>query len=262
MTVDPSLIRRAARGAMFAKSAEWYDAIYAWKDYKREAERLHTLIQHHARRHTATLLDVACGTGQHLSHLKTHYAVEGLDLDEAMLALARKRHPDVMFHHADMVGFDLDRQFDVVVCLFSAIAYARSVPRLEQTLGNMSRHVRPGGLVIVEPFIRPDRFIPHHVAALFVDQPGLKIARINVSTVEDGIAALPFHYLVGTPQGVEYFTERHELALFSHEEYLGALGAAGLEVAYDEEGLMGRGLYIGILQDIMPRPQTGRGVRP
>jgi ubiquinone/menaquinone biosynthesis C-methylase UbiE len=218
-TIDPSLIRRAARGAMFAKSAEWYDAIYAWKDYKREAERLHTLIQHHARRHAATLLDVACGTGQHLSHLKAHYAVEGLDLDEAMLALARKRHPDVVFHHADMVGFDLGRQFDVVVCLFSAIAYARSVPRLEQALGNMSRHVRPGGLVIVEPFIRPDQFLPDHVAALFV----------------------------GTPQGVVCFTERHELALFSHEEYLAAFGAARLEVVYDEEGLMGRGLYIGIL---------------
>src|SRR5713101_6435159 len=102
---------------MFTKSAEWYDAIYAWKDYKREAERLHTHIQRHARRHAATLLDVACGTGQHLSHLKAQYTVEGLDLDKEMLALARKRLPDVVFHYADMVGFDLGRQFDVVVCL-------------------------------------------------------------------------------------------------------------------------------------------------
>ncbi len=34
---------------MFTKSAQWYDAIYAWKNYKREAERLHALIQQHAR---------------------------------------------------------------------------------------------------------------------------------------------------------------------------------------------------------------------
>jgi ubiquinone/menaquinone biosynthesis C-methylase UbiE len=232
---------------MFTKSAEWYDAIYAWKNYKREADSLHALIQQHARRHAATLLDVACGTGQHLPYLTTHYAIEGLDLDEKMLAIARQKNPDVVFHHADLAEFDLGRQFDVVVCLFSSIAYAKSYPRLEQALRSMTRHARSGGLVAVEPFIRPEKFTPGHVAAIFVDRPDLKIARINVGTVEDGAAVLLFHYLVGTPQGVEYFTERHELALFSHEEYLAAFRAAGLEVVYDEEGLMGRGLYIGIL---------------
>lgn len=234
---------------MFTKSAEWYDAIYAWKDYEREGERLHVLIQQHARRPAGTLLDVACGTGQHLSHLKAHYTVEGLDLDEKMLALARQRHPDVVFHRGDMVEFELGRQFDVVVCLFSSIAYTRSIPRLEQALSSMRQHVRPGGLVIVEPFIRPERFESGHVAAIFFDRPGLKIARINVGTVEDGIAVLPFHYLVGTPQGLEYFTERHELALFTHEQYLAAFQAAGLDAVYDEEGLMGRGLYVGIQPD-------------
>ncbi len=231
---------------MFSKSAHWYDAIYSWKDYKREADRLHTFIQQHARRPAATLLDVACGTGQHLPHLRAHYTVEGLDLDEQMLAQARRRLPDVVFHQADMGAFDLPSAFDVVVCLFAAIAYTKSFPRLEQAIRTMRRHVRTGGLVIVEPFIRPDRFQPGHVAAIFVDQPGLKIARMNVGTVEDRVAVLLFHYLVGTPQGVEHFTERHELALFSHDEYLAALRAAGLEPIYDEQGLMGRGLYIGV----------------
>jgi SAM-dependent methyltransferase len=234
---------------MFTRSAGWYDAIYAWKDYKREAERLHTLIQQLARHPAATLLDVACGTGQHLTHLQAHYTVEGLDLDEQMLALARERHPDVVFHRGDMVEFELGRRFDVVVSLFASIAYTTSIARLEQALKSMRRHARPGGLVIVEPFIRPERFEPGHVAAIFVDRPGLKIARINVGTVEGGVAVLPFHYLVGTPQGVEYFTERHELGLFSHEEYLGAFRAVGLEPLFDEEGLMGRGLYIGIQPD-------------
>jgi SAM-dependent methyltransferase len=231
---------------MFTKSAAWYDAIYAWKDYEREAARLHAFIQQHSRRPTATLLDVACGTGRHLSYLKGRYAVEGLDLDDAMLALSRERHPDVTFHRANMLEFDLGRQVDVVVCLFASIAYVGSVPKLQQAIRNMARHVRPGGLVIVEPFIRPERFQPGHVAAIFVDQPDLKIARINAGTVEDGIAVLPFHYLVGTPQGVQYFTERHELALFSHADYLEAFRLVGLQTTYDEEGLMGRGLYIGL----------------
>jgi SAM-dependent methyltransferase len=231
---------------MSTKSAEWYDAIYAWKDYPREAERLHTFIGRHAQRRAATLLDVACGTGGHLPHLQAHYAVEGLDLDEKVLALARQRCPDVVFHRADMIDFDLHRQYDVVACLFSSIAYAKTLPRLRRALASMHRHVGPGGLVIVEPFIRPDRFKPGHVSAIFVDRPDLKVARINLSMVEDGTAILPFHYLVGTPAGVQYFSERHELALFSHDEYLAAFRITGLDVVYDEEGLMGRGLYVGI----------------
>ena len=234
---------------MYSKSAEWYDDIYSWKDYSREAELLHALIQKHSRRPLKTLLDVACGTGQHVRYLKTHYTVEGLEYADPMLARARRQHPDVTFHQGDMTGFELGRQFDVVVCLFASIAYAKTTARLRTALESMRRHAKPGGLVIAEPFIRPDQFKTGHVGAIFVDRPELKIARVHVSTQECGIAILAMHYLVGTPQGVEQFTELHELALFSHDEYLTAYRAAGLDVVYDQEGLMGRGLYIGILPE-------------
>jgi hypothetical protein len=55
--------------------------------------------------------------------------------------------------------------------------------------------------------------------------------------------------MVATPQGVEYFTERHELGLFIHEEYMEAFHKTGLEVTHDPEGLDGRGLYLGMKPD-------------
>ncbi len=228
------------------KSQRFYDAIYAWKDYAGEAQRLHTLIGQHKRSPGNTLLDMACGTGGHITFLRQHYKVEGLDLDSVMLDLARQKHPDIPFHHGDMVDFDLRHRFDVVVCLFSAIGEVKTLPRLRQAIQTMTRHVHPGGVLIIEPWLTPDGYQAGGPHALFVDQPDLKIARMNIRTVEDGVSVLDFHYLVATSEGIERFSERHELGLFTFEEYEEAMRDSRLNVLLDPEGLMGRGLFIGI----------------
>ena len=80
-----------------------------------------------------------------------------------------------------------------------------------------------------------------------MDRPDLKIAQMNVSRMEDGVSVLDFHYLVATPEGMQYFTERIDLGLFSNEDYLQAFRAAGLELSHDAEGPNSRGLYTGVL---------------
>jgi hypothetical protein len=52
--------------------------------------------------------------------------------------------------------------------------------------------------------------------------------------------------MIGTPASIEFLSERHELGLFTVEEYLGAFTAAGLAASWDERGLMGRGLVVGV----------------
>ena len=228
---------------MFTKSARFYDAIYAFKAYESEAEKLHAMIQ--ARMPGATtMLDVACGTGLHLQHLTPHYTAEGLDLDATMLDIARERCPGVPFHEGSMIDFDLGRTFDAVLCLFSAIAYVKTIARMRQAVEMMARHLRPGGVLIIEPWLPPEAFTAGLLSARFVDEPDLKIARMNSGRIEGTLSILDFHYLVGTPDGFSYFTERHEAGLFTHDEYLNAFRAAGLTVEHDPEGLMGRGLYI------------------
>ena len=229
---------------MFSRSARLYDAVYASiRDYPREAADLDRLIQER-RPGARTLLDVACGTGAHLEHL-TGYQAEGLDLDPEMLAIARERLPNVAFHEDDMAGFDLGKRFDAVVCMFSSIGYVRTEERLRSAIASMARHLKPGGILIVEPWLSPDDWRDRHVGAVFVDQPELKIARMNVAGRDGNVSVVDFEYLVGTPDAIERFTERHELGLFTVEQYLEAFRAAGLEVAHDPEGPMGRGLYVG-----------------
>ena len=233
---------------MFSKSAKFYNALYGsmGKDYAAEAQKVHLIIQQHKKSPGNALLEVACGTGLHASILQKDYQVEGLDLDAEMLAIARQNYPDIPFHQADMAEFNLGKQFDVVTCLFSSIGYVKTSVRLNQAIQTMTDHLLPGGVLIVEPWFTPEQWKPGRVSALFVDQPELKIARMNTSEVEGCLSFFVFHYTVGTPQGIEYFTERHELGLFTSEEYLETFRKAKLEVIHDPEGLDGRGLYIGL----------------
>ena len=233
---------------MYNRSAIIYDAIYRaqGKDYATEAQKVNRLIQQYKRSNGRSLLDVACGTGNHLAYLRENFDVEGLHNSEEMLSVARNKFPHLHFHLADMVDFEIDHLFDVIVCLFSAIGYAQTLSRLTQTMETVARHLRPGGITIIEPWFGPGDLDVGRVHASFVDEGELKIARMNINRVEGNISYLDFHYMVAMPRGVECFTETHEIGLFSHHEYLQAFKDAELKVVHDEEGLDGRGLYIGV----------------
>jgi len=171
--------------------------------------------------------------------------VEGLDLDEKLLELARAKHPEVSFHEGDMVDFELGKAFGVVTCLFSAIGYVKTLQRLNAAIARMARHTLPGGVLIVEPWIGPDRYEPGRVHVAQVDEPDLKITRMNSTSLRENLSVMEMHYLVGTPQGVEHFVELHEMGLFTHEQYVEAFRQVGLGLLYDPNGLIGRGLYVG-----------------
>lgn len=190
-------------------------------------------------------MDVACGTGRHIEYLRDDFDVEGVDISQEFLDIARQRNPGISFHHADMTDFDLGREFDVVVSLFSAIGYVKTLDNLVRAVNCMAQHVTTGGILVIEPWFVPDAWHPGSVHATFVDEPELKIARINTSSVEGRLSIIDFHYLIGTPEGIEHLSERRELGLFETDEMCAAFVEAGLDVTYDAEGLMGRGLFVG-----------------
>jgi ubiquinone/menaquinone biosynthesis C-methylase UbiE len=230
---------------MFDKAPELYDLFYEWKDYRAESDALRALVE--ARTPEAvSLLDVGCGTGAHLVHLRNRFEVAGLDLDPGLLSVASEKLPDVPLHRADMRDFDLDRQFDVVTCLFSSIGYVQTVADLERAIQAMARHVSAGGLLIVEPWFSPEQFDPRHLGrTILVERPEMNAVRMNGSRVTGNRSILDLHYLIATPGKVEHLTEEHVLGLYTDDEHRAAFEGAGLETEHDPHGLIGRGLWIG-----------------
>ena len=99
-----------------------------------------------------TVLDFACGTGLNVTPLRRAGAGEivGVDLSEAMLARARRKHPEVPFLLDDMATVDLGRRAPRVLCTWG-LAF---VPDVAATLRNLHRHVAPGGTLVVLDFHR------------------------------------------------------------------------------------------------------------
>lgn len=236
---------------MFTKSAHIYDAIYSFIDYAAEARLIRSIVEQNEKSGGDRFLDVACGTGRHIEHLRDDFSVEGVDIDGPMLEIARRRNPGIKFHQANMIDFDLSCSFDVIVCMFSSIGFVRTLENLRKTASTFARHMKPGAVLIIEPWVQPESFIDGHLGSRFVDLPEMKVARINTARKENGISHLNFHYMVGTANGVEYFSEDHELGLWTNDEYLSALENAGLQASFQTEGpktqeLYKRGLYVAV----------------
>jgi len=132
-----------------------------------------------------------------------------------------------------------------VTCLFSAIGHALDVTELDAAIATMAAHLETGGVLVVEPWLEPDAWIPGKLHLLTVDEPDLKIARVTVPGRRGTISILDFHFLVASPDGVSTHAERLEHGLFTSNEMRAAFERAGLEVEHDPYGLIGRGLFIG-----------------
>ena len=228
---------------MFTKTAKHYDAVYSYKDYEGESELVSKLV-HERVSNAKTLLDVACGTGKHLEHLGKTFDCTGVELDPEMLAIAAERVPNLPLHIGDMCDFDLGAKFDAVTCLFSSIGYTKTVERMEQAIANMGSHLNPGGMFLVEPWLTPEAWLVGHVDSETYKTDEFVVTRMMVSEpVERG--RLVLEYLIGDSNGISNVTETHEMGWFTHDEYSNAFIKAGLELEHFEEGLTGRGIYIG-----------------
>jgi len=234
---------------VYDRAAAAYDVLHAAreKDYASEATRVAELVRER-RPGAQSLLDAACGTGGHLRFLRDHFdEVEGVDGSPAMLARARERVPGVTLHEGDLRTFALGRRFDAVTCLFSSIAYLVPAEELRRGIGNLARHLVDGGVLVVEPWVKPEDWDPAPLPRIDSGEgEGLSVTRMTGVRRDGERTFLDMHYLIGTAEGIEHVHEQHANALYDAHDYREAFAAAGCSVEVDPEGLIGRGLYVGV----------------
>jgi SAM-dependent methyltransferase len=236
---------------MFDKSADVYDRIYlSFKNYDNETSILLSTIRQCLGRSPGTILEAACGTGLYIKQLQSAHDVVGFDIDYNMVRVARSKGLAARLFVADMRTFGLRLQFEVVLCLFSAIAYARTVEQMSLAVANMADHVKPGGCLVIEPWISKEEYLrrPLHAVQkpVFVNDVDMKIARMIDTDMQGRCSVMTFHYLVANDTGVRYFYEKHVMGLFTDAEYRAAFEQAGLRVMLSDKWPNGRGLYIGV----------------
>lgn len=238
----------ASRMLLYHELAELYDRIYDWKDYASELPRLEEVRRRYATSRGRDWLDVACGTGKHLEYLRRSYSVEGVDESPEMLRVARRRLPGIPLHLGDMRRFNLGRKFDVVSCLFSAVGHLPNERGLRAAFRNFARHLKPGGIALVEPWIAPSRYRARGVYLRTYDGPDMKVARLSESSRRGTISITRYAYLVGRPgQRIQYFEDSDRGLMVEPQRLVRLMGEAGLRARFAPRGLVaGRGLLLGV----------------
>ena len=117
----------------------------------------------------SSVLDAGCGTGRVTRELaRRGVDAIGVDIDDGMLATARRRSPEITWHHADLASVDLGRTFDVVLLAGNVMIFL--APGTEHAVvANLARHLGVGGLLIAGFQMQPDRLTVEQYDAIATD---------------------------------------------------------------------------------------------
>jgi SAM-dependent methyltransferase len=218
-----------SQGELYKKYAKYYDKIYAKKDYKLEAGFIQWLAEEFKTNPGNSILDVACGTGNHAFHLVKHFDITGIDINNEMLKLAKKKVKAGKFIKGDMKTLNLGTKFDVLMCMFSTIAYNLTYNELESTLRLFYDHLNTGGILIFDLNMHEDYWLGDRVWINTVVESDLQLARISPSPEKKPILDLDLIFFVKEKGKIDFDIDQHQIGLFNVNKINQILSGIGFD---------------------------------
>ncbi|MFX0092252.1 MAG: class I SAM-dependent DNA methyltransferase [Candidatus Hodarchaeota archaeon] len=221
----------------FKDLAAYYDELYVKSDqYQREVVQIDRFVSTYKQNEGNKLLDIACGTGGHLTYLQDRYQVAGLDLSQDMLLIARKKFPTIPFYLENMINFSLDQHFDIIICMYGSIGFVKTFVNLKQTMNTIVNHLNPGGIIIIVPWSTTETF-QERIVTDVVNLPHIRIARMeNVKQKTTNLVEVTIHHLIDQNRQVKHHTQTVEVGLFSQKEYTSAFQEAKIQLVEFYQG--------------------------
>ena len=175
-----------------------------------------------------TMLHLGCGAGGHDFHFKKHFSVTGVDISEGMLALAKKRNPEVTYVKGDMRTIDLNRTFDVVV-IPDSITYMTTLEDLKKTIMNAASHLKNEGIMLVVAHMKED--FKENNFTYSGEKGNIHITVFeNNHIVSDSTYEAAIIYLIRQAGELNIYHEVHTLGLFTYEQWMAIFEECQLKV--------------------------------
>jgi SAM-dependent methyltransferase len=200
--------------------------------YVAEALEFVDAIRKHARIEVRTLLDLGCGGGHNDHTLCKYFQVTGVDLSQAMLALARKLNPDVTYLIGDMRSLHLGETFDAVI-VADSISYMLTEQELGQAFATAYEHLQPGGVFCTYAEETPDCFEQNGTYSSTHVQGDVEVALVENyydPDQTDTTYEMTLLYLIRRSGRLTVETDCHRLGIFPVETWLRLLRQAGFQV--------------------------------
>jgi len=219
-------------GRLYADLAWLWPVISPPSDYLAETDEIADLLRHHGRREVRRVLDLGCGGGHVDYGLKRHFTIVGVDLSEAMLALARGLNPEATYLQGDLRAPPTDELFDAVY-LSDAVNHMLSESDLRQAFQAAYDRLAPGGVFLTVAEETRERFVaPQARVTQRVDED------VHVTFIEDicdpdpadSVYDLTLVFLVRRGSELTVEVDRHRCGVFPRATWEATARDAGFDV--------------------------------
>lgn len=225
--------------------ADVYEAleVEAYRDLPSEVDRIRNFATTYVDVRTqpsSKLLDVGCGTGNHISKLTNTFSCVGVDVNRGVLKRAVLNAPEASFFQSDMASLPISGNFSVILCLASTINYIQNCDELPSVFEEFYSALEPGGVLLLEHAPYDQSLVEDGTSGVDIlrtTTDGTTITAHQHYDICDNNLQMDITYVLKQNNTtVERATDTHVLSLFESSTVRDTLTTVGFTIEAVEKG--------------------------